>query len=160
MAMRRDWFLALFFAYAVVSEVTHASLWDSRKLLDPAPKDNTTTTSAVSPVINPASSVNNSDSVPVNGKKHTEPPPPALNNSLSNVDSKVLSNSSSGSPPPTVSETGNGKPFVTKKNNDTEAGPQSSNRENCDGIADKKKCRDQKKLVACIKSNLIEIWLF
>lgn len=47
MAMRRDWFLALFFAYAVVSELTHASLWDSRKLLDPAPKDNTTTTSAV-----------------------------------------------------------------------------------------------------------------
>lgn len=47
MAMRRDCFLALFFCYAVVSEVTNASLWDSRKLLDPASKDNSKRTSPV-----------------------------------------------------------------------------------------------------------------
>lgn len=154
--MRRDWFLALFFCYAVVSEVTNASLWHSGKLLESASNDNSTRTSPGSPLISPVPSVNNPDSVPVNGKKkQIEPPPPALNNSSSNVDTKVLNNSSSSSSP-AISETGSRKPSDTKKENGTEPIPQSSNRETCDGVPDDKKCRDQKKLVACIQSNLIE----
>lgn len=47
MAMRRDCFLALFLCHAVVSEVTNASLWDSRKLLEPASNNNSTRTSQV-----------------------------------------------------------------------------------------------------------------
>ncbi|XP_022971211.1 uncharacterized protein LOC111470002 [Cucurbita maxima] len=155
MAMRGDCFLALFFCYAVVSEVTNASLWDSRKLLDPASKDNSTGTSPVLPLISPNSSMNHSDSAPVDGKKRREPPPPAPNNSSSNLDSKGLNNSSSGSSH-NVSEAGNGKPLDTNKRNRTEGGLQSSNREICDGVPDNKKCRDQKKLVACIESNIIE----
>lgn len=153
MAVRRDCFLALFFCYAVVSEVTNASLRDSRNLLEPASKENNSArTSPVPPIISPVSSLNNSNSVQ---KKKIEPPPPAPNNSSSNVDSKALNNSSSGSSP-IVSETGNGKPSETKKENGTEANPQSSNRETCDGVPDNKKCQDQKKLVACFQSNLIE----
>ena len=106
------------------------------------------------PLISPNSSTNHSDSAPVDGKKQRESPPPAPNNSSSNLDSKGLNNSSSGSSH-NVSEAGNGKPLDTNKGNRTEGGLQSSNREICDGVPDNKKCRDQKKLVACIQSNII-----
>ena len=99
--------------------------------------------------------MNISDSAPVIGKKkQVEPPPPAPNNSSSSLESNVLNNSSSGSSS-TVSETGSGKPFDTKKENGTEASALSSKHETCDGVPDNKKCRDQKKLIACIQSNLI-----
>ncbi|XP_022935129.1 uncharacterized protein LOC111442092 [Cucurbita moschata] len=156
MAMRRDCFLALFLCHAVVSEVTNASLWDSRKLLEPASNNNSTRTSQGSPVISPISSVNISDSAPVIGKKkQVEPPPPSPNNSSSSLESNVLNNSSSRSSS-TVSETGSGKPIDTKKENGTEASALSSKHETCDGVPDNKKCRDQNKLIACIQSNLIE----
>lgn len=48
-----------------------------------------------------------------------------------------------------IGVTGNCRSSDSKKEN------QLRNRETCDGVPDNKKCRDQKKLVACVQSNLI-----